>query len=157
MPLNPAKLSGALIPIFQAFPASKEEAARQIADAYRNYCGDGLFGASVPVLTDIMRDAMATTLAIGLTVPGLPPTIAGAFAASVSTFWIAVPVVGAQSGVTNGCPGAGAIAGALTAAFANLANTPQTIALAIAAAMHSATLTVTANVAPPPGTVAPFL
>lgn len=157
MPLNPSKLSGALIPIFEAFPDSKDKAGRQIADAYRNYCGDGLFGSGAPVLTDIMRDAMATTLAKGLTVPGLPPTIAGAFAASVATFWIAVPVIGPQSGVTNGCPGAGAIAGALTGAFANLANTPQTIALAVAAAMHTATLTVTANVAPPPGTVAPFL
>ena len=156
MALNSSALVSDIAAIFEAMPADKEEAALKIATAYKTYAVGGMFGASVPTITNAMRDTMKATLATGLTVPGLPPTVAAAFAASVAAFWIAVPVVGAQSGATTSCPGAAALVGSLTAVFANLANTAQSCGAAVGAALHTATLTVTATVSPPGGTVLPI-
>lgn len=157
MALNPSSLVSAIVAVFVAMPPSKEQAAADIAQAYFAYASSGQFGASAPSLTTGHRDAMAATLATGLTVPGLPVTVAAAFAASVTTFWLAVPVIGAQAGATVGCPGAAALTGLLTTVFLNLANTPATCGAAVGGALHTATLTVTAAVTPPPGTVLPIL
>lgn len=156
MALDSNALAGDLEPIFTNYPASKEDCAAQIAQAYFDYASTGQFGASLAVPTNAQRDAMAATIATALTVPGLPVTIAAAFASGLTAFWIAVPVVGAQAGATVGCPGAASLAGSLPALAANLANTAATFAAGLAVALHGATATVTANVAPPPGTVLPI-
>jgi hypothetical protein len=150
MALDSTALTDALVDVFENMPASKEDAAAAIAQAYFDYASDGQFSASAATPTEDYRDAMAGTLATGLTVPGLPLTIAAAFAAAVATFWTGVPVVGAQAGATVGCPGASALTGALSAVFANLANTAATCGAAVANALHTATLTVTAAVSPGP-------
>lgn len=156
MALDVSKLGSALADVFANMPTSKDEAAKQIAQAYYDYASGGLFGASVPTLSSSQRDAMAGTITLGLTVPGLPMTIAAAFAAALTVFWIAVPVAGPQVGATAGCPGAASLIGSLPAVFLNLANTPETCGVGVAAALHTATMTVTASVAPPPGTVLPI-
>lgn len=150
MALDVSALTDDLVAVFEAMPPSKEEAALAIAQAYLDYASDGQFAASAAVPTNAHRDAMAGTLATGLTVPGLPATIAAAFAASVATFWAAVPVVGAQSGATTGCPGAAALTGVLSAVFANLVNTAATCGASVASALHTATQTVQAAVSPGP-------
>jgi hypothetical protein len=101
---------------------------------------------------------MASTLQSAIATPssGSAAAFAGAWASAVATFWIGVPVVGAQSGATVACPGAAALTAALTTVFANLQNTAQSCAQGLATALHTATMTVTAAVAPPPGTTLPI-
>jgi hypothetical protein len=158
VPLSQSGLASALQAVFEALPADAATAAADLAQAYYDYATQGLFGASTPTLTTGHRDAMAGTLAAAIAVPasGLPATFAGAWSAAVATFWTAVPVAGAQTGATNGCPGAAALTASLTTVFANLANTAATCAAAMAAALHTATATTTATVAPPPATVLPI-
>ncbi len=153
MPLDPSALASALQTLFESMPSSKEAAALGIANAYRDYVSTALFGSSVPVIIDDMRDAMASTLVASF---GAAPAVANAFGAALTTFWAAVPVVGAQVGVTAGCPGASSVPGTLVPVFTNLANTHATFAAGIASALHTATMTVTANVSPPPGTTLPI-
>lgn len=154
--LDASSLGSALADVFASMPPTKEEAARALATAYREYAASGTFGASTPVIVDEMRDAMADTLAAGLSVPGLPATVAAAWAAAVTAFWLGVVVVGPQLGATVGCPGAASLVGALIPVFANLANTAATCGSSCASALHTATMTVTATVSPPPGTVVPI-
>lgn len=154
--LDASSLAAALADVFASMPPSKEDCALAMANAYRDYAAAGTFGASAPVILDAMRDAMADTLAAGLTVPGLPVTVAGAWAAAVTAFWLPAAVVGPAVGVTAGCPGATALVGALTPVFLNVANTPATCGAGCAAALHAATMTVTATVSPPPATVVPI-
>ena len=158
MTLDPGALADALEELFARLPETAADAAEGMAAAYFDYASAGMFGASVPQLTSTHRDALAATLLTAIAIPaaGLPATIAGAWSAGVTAFWPGVPVVGAQAGATVGCPGAAALAASLTAVFANLANTAESCALSLAAALHGATMTVTASVTPPPGTVLPI-
>ena len=155
MALSQSDLKAALKAVFDAMPASHNAAAADLAAAYHDYAGGGLFGTSVPTLDDARRDAMAATLLAARATPasGLPATFAGAWTSALATYWTGAPVTGAQTGSTVGCPGAALQLAALTALFANLANTAETCATGLAAALHTATGTVTASVAPPPGTV----
>ena len=137
--------------VFDRPPASPSAAAAGLAQAYYDYASTALFGASIPALTTAHRDAMAATLEAGLQVPGLPATAAGAYAASVATFWTAVACAGASgAGVTDGCPGASSLTASLSAVFLNLANTSETCAAGMAAALATATLTTTATLTLPP-------
>jgi hypothetical protein len=155
MPLNQTILKNALQDLFEDMPPSAAECAGAMAVAYADYAETGMFGASVPVIDGDRIDAMASVLEVALEpLAGAPSVIAAGWAAAVAAFWLAVPVVGAQIGVTVGCPGASSLTGALTSVFANLANTAESCASGVASALHTATATVTANVAPPPGTVA---
>ncbi len=157
MALAVSSLEAYLTDAFAVLPASAVESGQALANAYQIYANGGMFGASTIAFTGAEQTALASTLAAGAVVPGLPATFAAAWAAGIAAYWVAVPVVGAQTGATAGCPGAAALTAALTAVFANLANTAGTCAAALAAALHTATLTVTATVAPPPGTVLPIL
>lgn len=145
-----ADLSDDLIALFASFPPSKEDAALAIANAYHDYVELHLFGGSHALLIGAFRDAMATTLEIGLSVPGAPPTIANAIATAVDVYWgglVPVPVAGLSgSGEVAGCPGKSDLQTALTGIFANLANTAETAGADIAAALHTATLTVEADI-----------
>lgn len=150
MPLG-TSLTSDVLALFNSSPATAHDAAVGLAQAYYNYVSGALFGLSLPVITTAMRDAMQATLETGLAVPGAPPTIAGAYGASLSAFWAAVPVAGGSgTGTTAGCPGASAAIGALTAVFANIANTASSAAAGIATALQTATLTVTATLTLPP-------
>lgn len=153
MALDPIALGNAIAALFMSHPATKEIAAAGLAQAYFDYASTGTFGASLAVPTTVQRDAMAATLATALTLPGIALTAATGFATALTAFWVAVPVVGAQAGATVGCPGAGAVGPAMAPTFLNLANTEALAAQGMANALQTATLTVTANVAPPPGTV----
>jgi hypothetical protein len=156
--LSQSSLGADLEALFGSTPGSAADAAQGMAQAYYDYAAAGQFGASTPSLTTAHRDAMAGVLlaAIATPVTGSPATLAGAYATAVAAFWLAVPVVGAQTGATVGCPGAPVLVAALTAVFVNLTNTAATCAAGMAAVLHTATLTVTAAVAPPPGTVLPI-
>lgn len=156
--LDQSSLASELTDVFEALPETAEAAALALANAYRAYAADGAFGASSPVILDVQRDAMKSTLFAAIEDPtvGAPATIAAAWSAAVTAFWIGVPVTGPQTGATVGCPGASALVGSLTPVFANVANTAEMCANGLAAALHTATMTVTATVAPPPGTVVPI-
>lgn len=158
MTLDPSALASALEATFASLPETASDAADALAGNYYDYASAATFGASTPTLAPALRTAFAATLLGAIAVPssGTPATFAAAWASAVATIWIGVPVAGAQSGATVGCPGAAALTASLTTVFANLANTAATCAQALAAALHTATLTVTAAVAPPPGTVLPI-
>lgn len=154
MPLNQTLLKNALQDIFENMPATAAECAGAMAVAYADYAETGIFGASLPVIDSDRIDAMASVLEVALEpLAGMPAVISAGWAAAVTVFWLAVPVVGAQVGVTVGCPGASSLTGSLTSVFANLANTAESCASGVASALHTATATVTATVAPPPGSV----
>jgi hypothetical protein len=156
--LDQPALAAALQATFESMPAAAADAADALANDYATYASAATFGASQLEVSEAVATAMGDTLFAAISVPasGLPATFAAAWAAAVAAFWVGLPVVGAQSGATAGCPGAASIAATLTAVFANLANSAGVCAVALAAALHGATLTVTATVAPPAGTVLPI-
>lgn len=170
MALDPASLTDAIKAIYDGsadtspvdgnpdgMPTDAADAGSRLAKAYFDYASAGMFGASTIAFTGAEEPALAATLGSSLAVPGLPATHAAAWGAGLAAFWAAVPVVGVQAGATVPPAGAAALVAALTALFANLANTADTAAAGLAGALHTCTLTVTANVAPPPGTVLPIL
>jgi len=130
-----------------------------MATAYDDYASGGMFGASTTQIPSTARAVMAATILTAIAAPdaGSPASISGAWSSGVAAYWTAVPVAGAQVGATAGCPGAASLAGTLSAVFANTANTAATCAQGMAAALHTATATTTATVAPPTGTVLPIL
>ena len=158
MTLNPTQLGSDFAGVFSSFPASPRDCADALADAFHAYCSAAVFGASTPQIPSANRDAFADAIYAAIANPaaGLPAVISAAFAAATAAYWLAVPVVGAQSGVTVGCPGAASLPATLAVIFANLANTPTSAGASIALALHAAVMTVTASVAPPPGTVLPI-
>jgi hypothetical protein len=154
MALDTAAFQSAVENLLGTSQPSAAAAADAWAGVYDDYCAGAMFGASVPTLTG-KRAAFASTLAAALAAPGVPATPAAAFAVAVAAYWTAVPVVGAQAGVTVGCPGAPAITAALVALCAAPA-TASSFAAGFATALDTATRTVTATVSPPPGTVLPI-
>lgn len=156
MPLDQNALADAIEAIYADFPETASDAAEALAGAYADYALQGVFGASTLAPIGTEEPALFATLGASLVLPGAAAVHAAAWSAGVGTFWAAVPVVGVQAGTTAGCPGAAALTAGLTTLFLNLANTPETAAAGLAAALHTATQTVTANVAPPPGTVLPI-
>lgn len=153
MPLSLVSLTSSMVSVFASMPGTPSAAADALAAAYYGYAQGAEFGGSFPTLTTAHRDAMAVTLRAAISVPelGTPVNFSGAWAASVATFWIGVPVVGILTGSTTACPGASSLTGSLTLIFANLLNTPDTCAAGLAGALHTATLTTTAFCTPPPG------
>jgi len=156
--LNPTQLSSDLEDVFASLPASASDAADALALAYGTYAAGGQFGASMPNIPPANVDALAAALLAAIAVPaaGNPATIAASWAAGLTAFWLGVPVAGVPAGATVGCPGAASLVATLTAVFANVANTSASCAAGLSAALHGATITVTAAVAPPPGTVLPI-
>lgn len=162
MVLDPTALASDLAAVFASYPATPKDSADGLAAAYYSYAQSATFATSIPAIIPAKRDAMAATLQAAIANPlvGLPATFAGAFAASVALFWAAVPVAtvpsGIPAGATNGCPGAGGLTASLSLVFANPLNTAVTCAAGMAAALQIATLTTTATVAPPTGTIVPI-
>lgn len=158
MTLNSSAFANALEATFASLPETAADAADALAQDYYDYASAAIFGSSTPTLAPALQAAFASTLlgAIAAPASGSPATFAAAWATAVAAFWVGVPVTGAQSGATVACPGASSLTVSLTIVFANLANTAATCAQALAAALHTATMTVTAAVAPPPGTVLPI-
>lgn len=158
MALNSAGLATAIQNVFESYPDSAADAASGLADAYYNYASAGQFGTSTIQLTPGHKSALESTLLSAIQDPESASAsgFASAWSSGVATFWTAVPVAGAQSGVTNGCPGAAALSISLTSVFSNTENSASDAANQLATALHGATTTVTATVAPPPGTIAPI-
>jgi hypothetical protein len=159
MPLDATTLESDIAAVFAAHPPSKEECAEKLAAAYHKYAKGGLFGAAFPVLDDSRRDALASTLATSLSVPGVPGTHAAAWTAGVTAYWLGVlvssePVV--ITGTISTPPNTGALTATLTTALGNVLNTVQVISAALATALHTATAAIQATVQPPPGTVVPI-
>jgi hypothetical protein len=156
MALDSAGLEDALLDLFESPSETPHDAAVSFAAVYAAYSADGMFGASTVTIDGARESAFATTFEGGLVVSPTPAGFLAALSSGVATFWTGAPVVGAQSGLTNGCPGAASLPAALAALMANPANTAEVAAAGYAAALHTATLTVQATVSPPPATVLPI-
>jgi hypothetical protein len=129
-----------------------------MASAYFTYAGAAIFGGSAPTIAPALRAAMGATLLGAIATPagGSPAALAAAWSSAVATFWTAVPVTGGQTGATVGCPGAPGLVASLTGVYSNTGNTAAGCAQQTATALDAATKTVTAAVAPPPGTILPI-
>lgn len=163
MALDSAGLEDALLELFESASQTPHDAAVSFADVYATYAADGAFGANTYAIDGPRESALATTLEGGLVVSPAPAGFLAALAAGVNTFWTTLPVgpptgAGPQTGATTaGCPGAASLPASLAALMANPANTPEVAAAGYAAALHTATLTVTATVSPPAATVLPIV
>lgn len=166
MSLNKTNLKSALKAIFDGTaddnddgqpdgrPSSASDAGAKLAKAYTDYAAGGVFGAStVSAGVPAKQGALATTLGGSLTLPGLAATHAAAWGTGLAAFWLGVPVVGVQAGTTVPPTGTATLVSTLTALFSNPLNTSDAAADGLANALDTCTKTVTANVAPPPGTV----
>jgi hypothetical protein len=149
MALDAGALEDALFSALGETPDTAAEAADNLANAYAGYASDGTFASSTVTIDGARINALAATLAAGLVPAPVPATFLAALASGVATFWTGAPVVGVQSGATVGCPGAASLPAALAAALA-VPNDRETAAQVLAAALHTATLTVTAAVVPDP-------
>jgi hypothetical protein len=150
--LDDAALTSAVFAHLGTQQPSTAAAAAAFATVYDTYCQGATFGASVPTLTGrkaTFEGVLAAGLAAGM------PTVCTAMGNAVAAYWLAVPVVGAQSGTVPTCPGASAIGPALVSLVA-APNSRAVAAAALAGALATATRTCVANVSPPPGTVLPI-
>lgn len=164
MPLQVAKLNRSLLKIFKDMPPTPRKVADEMARAYAAYAVDAVAGAGAVVLLPTATKLLADTLFVAIQSPplGTPPTMAGAWGVGYTAFWMAPPVVVAGPavvGAVTAAAGAGALVPALTATFANIANTPEIAATSIAVSLHTATLLVVAtiSVSGGPPTVVPLL
>lgn len=152
MTLNDSNLQSAIETFLGTARPSPAAAAAAFADVYDTYAQGAVFGASTPTLTG--RKALFEAALLGA-LPGTPASIAAAVAAYWAPVPSPVPVVGAQAGTVVGCPGAAGIAAAMAAMFPG-PNTRAVAAAVTAGAIHAATLTCTATVTPPSGTILPI-
>ena len=160
MALNPAQLTLGLTTILQAMLPSGALVAKQMALTYTTYAQAGQFGASVPTLTPAHTAVLEAALVGALLLPqaGTPANLANAWAVGLLGFWIpGTPVVGPQVGTVIACAGSALVVAPMIAAFSNLAASAPLTAALMATAIHAATITTTATVVPPPGTVLPLL
>lgn len=152
MALNSGALHSAVTNFLSATKTSTAQAAAAFAQLYDDYASQGKFGSNTLVVTGA-KSRFEGALAAGLS-SGVFPTVCTAFATAVTAYWTGATVTGAQSGPVTPPPGAAAIPAAL-AALAPKASR-AVAASTLANALHSATITTTATVAPPPGTVLPI-
>ncbi len=149
MSLDTAGLEDAVAAQMDESPADIAAAAAAWAGVYDDYAAGAMFGASTPTLTG--RRAAFEAVMLASLASGVFVTVCTAFGNAVAAYWLAVPVVGAQSGTVPACPGASAIAAAL--AVLAPASPKDVAAATLAAALDTATRTCTATVTPPPGTI----
>ena len=155
MPLNVQQLTQGLAAVFKAQPGSGAEAAQKIAAEYDKYCQAAMAPPGKPIFTTAEVKAFEGPLA-GVLSSGTGPAaaVASAISAGLQAYWLSPPVQfsgGPAMGMATAMPGAAAAIPALTAAFSNLANTEDSAAAAIAAALDTATKTVLVTfTAPPP-------
>lgn len=154
MALSQSALSSALQALFDSKPATTADAADGMAEAYADYAADGMFGSCVPAFTTQEAALAGTILSQGLV--GTIAGFAGAWASGLAAFWAAVPVAGGGQTGATAPPVYPTLATELSAVLSSYPATTALAASQIAAVLHAATMTVTATVAPPPGTVLPI-
>lgn len=155
MPLNASALATDLADRLRPNPPNEEAAAAEITAAYYTYCGDGLFGTSVPALVPAMRDAMASTIA-GLMI-GTIADFVGAFDTALATFWGGVEVTGGSGSGSTAPPTVSISTTTLTVAMAP--PPPPTVdafAAELATALDTISKSVIATLTIPPAGPVPF-
>ena len=154
MPLSQTVLSNAIKSALDQRPDTLAEGVQNFADAYTNWAQGGLFGASTIGTVAALNSAIVSQL---LSAPSTLSGFGTAVSQGLTIGWVGVPVAGAQAGATVACPGAAALASSIPAALAIYPDTSQDSADILAGLLYTATLTVTAAVSPPPGTILPIV
>lgn len=160
MPLASSTLRQGLFAVMNSYPPTILEAARGFASAYGAYAAAGTFLAGTLPSVAAQQATMAQMLFGAMQGPVEAAAYATAWAAALSAFWVGVPVAGPNAGLTIGCPGATAAQSAILASLTAMPGTVLQAAQDLAAALHTATLTVTATVSlpgPPFTSVVPIL
>jgi len=152
MALSESGLSSALEDVFTG-QGTAQQAADDMAQAYYDYASNGVFGASTPTIPLASKTALSAAIYAITSNPltGTADAFGAAWGASLALFWLSVPVSGVSgNGATIGCPGAAAGGLAAAVVVSNTNNTAEQAADGIAAALHKATMTVTASISIPP-------
>lgn len=134
-------------------PGSASEAANNIASAYEQYALTGMAGAFPLVSPGPGRAAMAGPLIAAFSMsPGVPATVAAAYAAMLTSFWGAAQFVGPSGpGIAAPPVGVGVLIPLVTTILLNTNNTAASYASQMATALDTCTKTVLVTfVLPPP-------
>jgi hypothetical protein len=159
MPLDPSSMVSGFTSLFQGPALGAGPGAAKMAQIYFQYASQGIFLANKPAFTGSEQGVLASTLAAVFALPAPNPAAFGtAWAAGVMAFWLSPPIVVAgpvQAGLVTTAVTA-SIPAALAALVASPSNPAPAAAAQLAAALHAATMTVIATVAPPPSTMIPI-
>lgn len=160
MALVAQSLSQALFAVMNGYPETVLQSAQGLAAAYTAYAQAGTFlGGGMGPLS-AQQAALTQALYAVMQSYGAIEDYADAWGNALTTFWVGAPVIGVNSGVTIGCPGAPAAAAAISLSLRTMPPDIFTAASEVAAALDVATRTVTATVSlpgPPFTTVAPIV
>jgi len=161
VPLDPSSMVAGFTGLFSGPALGAFPAAQKMADIYASYAALGLFGVNKPIFTGAEKTMLANTLAAVFSLPAPNPAAWGtAWSSGLTAFWLAPPIIvtgPAQAGLVTAIPGALSLIGVLAAQTAAPSNPPPVVAAYLANALHVATLTTLATVAPPPSTIVPLL
>ncbi len=146
MPLNPSKLYDPIFKLFTECSDSPLKTATIMSDAYADYASDALFIPAIPIFTGIEKTLMKATI-LAVLPPFLmnPAGLGTAWAAGVSAYWLAPPVLNLM-GLCVACPGAPSLVGIITAICIIPGQPAEIAATGITVAVHAATLTTLAKV-----------
>jgi hypothetical protein len=153
MPLDPAGLTASLTQAFQSFPATAKAAADLMASAYNTYALAATAGTALPVLTGAEEATLSAALLPALASPqtGSSASLAAAWTAAITGFWLSPPVVFTgvpDSGVPTVIAGIGALTSTLSALLSSPTNTAPVAASGLASALDTVTRTVTVPLQP---------
>ena len=156
MALSEATLASNILSVLQSQPSNFLIAGEMLSSAYAQYAIAGTFGANViPTLTP-QSSSLGTTLASSFAAETSVAAATG-WSSGLSIFWVGVPVLGlVQAGTTVACPGAASLISSISTIFNSFPATQAIAASELASVLHTATLTVTANVSPPASTILPI-
>lgn len=105
--LDLASLDKNIKSLINSDAASLEAAVASIIDAYKNYAIRGSFLQGTLSNLDVQAASLKSNLISAFKAGSFDVAI-NALVMGLTTFWISVPVVGVNSGLTLGCPGASA-------------------------------------------------
>ena len=132
-------------------PGSPTEAANNIASAYEQYALTATAGPGMLVSPGPARAAMAQPLAAAFSMsPGVPATVAAAYAAMLTSFWGAATFVGPGPGIAAPPIGVGVLIPLVTTILLNTNNTAASYAQQMATALDTCTKTVLVTYTLPP-------
>lgn len=159
MPLVVSTLASELKTIFESMPTDGALAASKLAGAYDKYCKAALAGGIPPVFTGAEKPALegflAGVLASGA---GSAAQVAQAWSTGIQAYWVAPPVpfmAPPIAGVVTAMPGAASAVSTITGVLSNMANTEDSAAQGLAAALDVATKTVLVTFTTPPPPAGP--
>lgn len=94
MPLNQLRLFSGILEDLESQPATVYNAAEKMALRYEQYARDAMAGTALPIFTGTERVRLQTPLftVMSAMATANPPSLASAWSAGVTAFWMTPPV-----------------------------------------------------------------